>query len=414
MSFPNWRSSSSAKPSGMARSASTASQQLAASSVFDRWNRGEVSQERIKGRRETTLELQTRIAQLEVQATNRDRELGEVTHLLQKTDQRARNAEKRAQELQRDVETLTIAHNTDATLLAARAAELRDAQFYLSKTDSLSDEDIRHMLETLNATIFQYAAQFADDFPYDAITPLVNGTQDKETIRRKVKQWVAHDLVDRLETANDRLDPILVQITLQSGIASMAKYIIMRWTAGTHEENETLTSIHYELMRTEPWTVVTRWRSLTQRGAQQLDMQRVSYNIMSLIGKIMLLCGVDRGTDSTAITIGKYESRLQAIAKQITDLKKAMREDVLACEFMPHYVRGQEYFRPTTMEDSFGRHIDPTTEPMDRVFCTTELGLYRYESYDKHRGLLGTLLLRPKVVLLSALRELESSKPNNV
>lgn len=129
-----------------------------------------------------------------------------------------------------------------------------------------------------------------------------------------------------------------------------------------------------------------------------------------LIGDIILLCRMGGDGDAYAAVSEKYGRRLQEIAKQIMALRKAIGEDIVACEFVPTVEPSAQTFRSDYMEDSFAKDTRSATKDKRermRVLCTTELGLTRFEKSDKDGATHSTLLSKPRVVLESLLEELE-------
>lgn len=212
------------------------------------------------------------VERAEITNANRlkDREIAELQRVLQEREnqlvERNRSIEEQSRRnamLQDQIRALTTARNYDAALLETRASELQAAQVYLSKADAFSDADIQEMLDKLNANIFQCAAQISNALAYEAINPAVPEAQDKMDLRQRVTTYIGSCLTHVLETAGDRLEPILIQVAVQSGIAWIAYTSTISWSSGRYASDEVLARICEELTRRGEVVLIDGGRSLS-------------------------------------------------------------------------------------------------------------------------------------------------------
>jgi hypothetical protein len=114
-------------------------------------------------------------------------------------------------------------------LLEAKTLELKGAQMFLSKEDSLSGADVLAMVTSLNAEILQVAAFMADSLENlerchggDVEIPDVTGVK------------LGEDIVRALKPRQQRLkfDPMSVQIALQVSLAKACKEMVESWIPG--------------------------------------------------------------------------------------------------------------------------------------------------------------------------------------
>lgn len=134
-------------------------------------------------------------------------------------------------ERDRHIEILRTERDKALARLKGRTEELRAADVYLTKADTLSDTDICTMVERLNGEIFQHAATFADAFeesylPGSCVTP-------------EDRSWfcdvVGTNMFTVFRDTSRELDPVLVQIALQAAMVTFVRDIVGRWTMNEDE-----------------------------------------------------------------------------------------------------------------------------------------------------------------------------------
>lgn len=111
-------------------------------------------------------------------------------------------------------------------LLDTRTRELKGAQAFLTKADTLSGAEVIALVEALNAEIMQTAAFVADSFDF-ARQP-EHATEIKEADTR-IKELMGSTMTSLLSTVQHSSDPLLVQIALQGATVEFARWIVMTW-----------------------------------------------------------------------------------------------------------------------------------------------------------------------------------------
>ena len=125
-----------------------------------------------------------------------------------------------------ELQSLHAAHKNMQSLLDIRTAELRDAQVYMSKADSVSYAEVQRAVEGLNAQIFQLSALVTDSFSYS------KGRLDEDEVRRayeEVKRRVGRPAADLLRSTSHNEDPVWVQMGLQAVAVLVTSTIVGSW-----------------------------------------------------------------------------------------------------------------------------------------------------------------------------------------
>lgn len=101
-----------------------------------------------------------------------------------------------------------------------------------------------------------------------------------------------------------------------------------------------------------------------------------------------------------------FGESISLILRASKQIKKAIGEGVTSCDIETSYILPDITFNPETMEDTSDLRQGDQGDTVEGVLCTTDLGLMRLE---KKSGATGkSVLLKPKIVLLSGLSGLES------
>lgn len=162
-----------------------------------------------------------------------------------KTQRRLEEAQKVTQETSRELEHVRSTLDDTKTLLATRTAELRDAQAYLSKTDTVSHADVQRMVEALNAQIFQVAALLTDGLTFSA--PLSSAI-DATGAYQNTERWIGKTMTHFLHSTLHSDDPVWVQMALGAVATLFASWTVNAWDLKFNDfQNGLLTNIHRQL-----------------------------------------------------------------------------------------------------------------------------------------------------------------------
>jgi len=156
-----------------------------------------------------------------------------------------KNQANEARMLKGESHQLKLKHAQTLELLETRTSELKGAQAFLTKADSLSGADIIGMIEALNSEILQTAAFMAESFEFDE--QKAGAGEESEELQEacaSVTELLGPRLVQLLRSMDHHEDPILIQIALQAGMSAFAEWLISSWYFENPQEEEFLAEIY--------------------------------------------------------------------------------------------------------------------------------------------------------------------------
>ncbi|KAH6893894.1 hypothetical protein BKA70DRAFT_1321355 [Coprinopsis sp. MPI-PUGE-AT-0042] len=301
-------------------------------------------------------------------------------------------------------------------LSEVRGKELKGAQVFLTKADSLSVSDVVQKVAALNEEIFQAGALLAETLVYEpAIESVEENTLRRQDIITKTRDTaykvLGTYLTDLLATESMKpqegsANQLLVQIVLLIALTRWCSSICRGWIPDDKETNAFLEELYDDIRRAEDQAVAGRWRSLT-RAHLSISTAEWTKDVMWTINCVMDLAG---WTTQTPDDLTQFEKRLSSIFKALRDVRKATGEDVTSADlevFAAH--RGEEY-QPGLMEDSYGddRAGASTNDgEKEKVVGPSGLGLRKVNIVKTPSGLERRLeyLSFPKVVLEKTVKE---------
>lgn len=315
-------------------------------------------------------------------------------------------AQKMVERLTHDLQRLRTAYTNKESLLNTRTSELRAAEAFLDKSDTVSYGDVQRMLEHLNAQIFQLTALITDKTAFCDGRP--HG-QEMEASYKKIEQWLGQPLAELLYLSPHTEDPTWVQTALQATAVEFAAWIINAWHVSLDDTlNSLLTNIHRILfeqgkghtaprvtgnsllvLSAEPQAISARWRVLSRRCARELassdTVAEATEHLLDSLHRILRISGAGGIRDSKSWGAA-FADKARDIVEQCMAVQKAIGEDVASSDFQIICPSVSELYDATIMEDvnDCGRNKRPT--PKDGgglpVLCTLEFGLRRFEKLE--------------------------------
>ncbi|KAF6743402.1 hypothetical protein DFP72DRAFT_933537 [Ephemerocybe angulata] len=336
---------------------------------------------------------------------------------------------------------------SDAVNLSeVRGKELKGAQVFLTKADTLSVTDVVQKVNALNEEIFQMAAFLGEVLIYEVLEEGVDRhsvrqqavTSGYSQAERLLGEKLANVLAqESIKEPKEPSNPLLVQIVMQIAFTQWCARLGSRWTSyhkvdkAKHEEGEegageqekersgnasvqnqrehdNLISELYDSIRDhEDQAVAGRWRSLT-RAHLPYSTSGWDHNLMLGIVSILGIAGWSTRTQDDLVQI---ENRLSSIFKPLLELRKATGEDVTSADLEISVVRPGTQFDPTYMEDAYadGRSSSKSKKSApEEVISTSGLGLKRIVVKRLKTGGIqrqAEALSMPKVVLEKTIKE---------
>lgn len=167
-------------------------------------------------------------------------ELGGLRRQLESKDAELRN-------LRNELQHSQTKHDELTTLLEARSRELKTAQVYLTKTDTLSGAEVIALVDALNVEILQTSAFISDSFDF-ARQPAY-ADEIKEASGR-ISELMGSTLTHLLSTVLHSDDPLLVQIALQGATVEFSRWIVMTWDFDGLQAEQPLAEIYNDIRET--------------------------------------------------------------------------------------------------------------------------------------------------------------------
>ncbi|KAF7977916.1 hypothetical protein HWV62_1967 [Athelia sp. TMB] len=192
--------------------------------------------ERVRGERDG---LRNDLANKEDALKNANLQIAQLTRTARESTERAhadavsfremmRQRDEEAKALRAEVAPLRAHLESALKLLDDRTRELKGAQPFLTKTDSLSGADVIALVQALNAESFQLAAFVADSFP---IAPKrTYAEMDLKAAHHRIQGDLGNKLMGFLTTMAQSDDPTILQMALQCYLAHCCTQITNAWT----------------------------------------------------------------------------------------------------------------------------------------------------------------------------------------
>ncbi|KAJ2917958.1 hypothetical protein MD484_g2425, partial [Candolleomyces efflorescens] len=337
---------------------------------------------------------------------------------------------------------------SDAVNLSeVRGKELKGAQVFLTKADTLSVTDVVQKVSALNEEIFQMAAYLGEVLVYEVLEPeadrqehrqaAIKSTYDRalgylgETLANALAQ---HSVIEPKEESN----PLLVQIIMQIALTNWCGGFGNRWTSyekveetaeGQPKEssskqpsiskqadhNRFVSELYNSIRDHEDQAVAGRWRSLTKAHIP-FSTSGWDHHLMVTICAIMGVAGWATRSNDEMIQV---EKRLGSIFKPLLELRKATGEDVTSADLEISIIQSGQTFDPSYMEDAYadGRASSKSKKSApEQVINTSGLGLQKVVVKRLKGGAVQKqleILSMPKVVLEKTIKEaLEPPPPS--
>ncbi|KAJ7734373.1 hypothetical protein DFH07DRAFT_754394 [Mycena maculata] len=269
-----------------------------------------------------------------------------------------------------------------------------DPQLFLLSVDSISGAEIVAMAKTLNAQIFQTAALIADAFE---CVPLESTTDSG-------RSYLGFgEIMTRLLAS---ADPAAVQLALQAAISRWCKEKTETWCLGDEVFGWCLLGLYEKIWHAENQVTAGRWRAITRAKTKHSDeVNLLNTSLIECVFEVMFAAGwkTERG-EAIASIHGRFGGQISAIVKHALQLRKAIWEDMISEELEVTYIEPNCRFDGRVMEDADAAGSRATRNKQEAVACTSDIGVQRRNRGGNLEG--GGILLRPKVVLESALQEI--------
>jgi hypothetical protein len=153
-------------------------------------------------------------------------------------------------ELQQELEQLRKERESLQELLKVRTEELQGIQTFVDTSDKTSIEDVRRMVEQLNAELFQLAASIADSCQYSqnfqVTSNAKDGARDRTNLRFDpfLRQTLGPRMVGILMAARHDKNPYCVQLALQACLAAWVAKLSADWSLAGGEKLQFMRAVY--------------------------------------------------------------------------------------------------------------------------------------------------------------------------
>ncbi|KAF8440444.1 hypothetical protein L210DRAFT_3401275 [Boletus edulis BED1] len=306
-----------------------------------------------------------------------------------------------------------------STVSEEERAHTKSMETFLTKADLWSGAQVIQSVQDLNSEILQFAASavelctFAKQRP---TVPKMSQTQNDVSSRLGVS------LTRTLFARDHSQDPMLVQIALQGCISYCISRALSSFCIGYQSKaNITLTQLYAHMFQSEPQPTSSRWRALAHKHIHGLHPELADYAVNEMTDTIFrwsldlfLICGYTGPQSNPSFREAfrtRFGSQVKRISKSACRVAQIIREEIISTNFEVIGADSGRTFDAQEMVDAF----EDYGTPRGTVLCTTELGLRcstnkatnLEPSASREENIERRLLLRPKVILESAVDMLD-------
>ncbi|PBK65398.1 hypothetical protein ARMSODRAFT_1022207 [Armillaria solidipes] len=262
----------------------------------------------------------------------------------------------------------------DRNLLNTRAAELCDAQTFLTKADKYSVAEVKSMLESLNGEILQLAAMLTDDQDDQANQDgameddLDHGTAYRLAIQR-TRVMLGEDWLALFSGNYDK--DVVLQSALIGVMVQYCAEFIEKWHCNGSAD-EMLRDLYQEIWQASTQAVASRWRAMTREkskyGGDQGGalVENLALFLSDCLRDVLVMAGWSVSNAEHRLT-GAMSERLRIVASFAMELDRAIGEGITSQDLQVYSIVCGSSF-----DDRFMKADEDGT---GSIACTCDLGL---------------------------------------
>ncbi|PPR01394.1 hypothetical protein CVT24_006232 [Panaeolus cyanescens] len=372
-------------------------------------------------------EYKDRLESLERRYAKKSKELNYAEDYITRTEKRVDKLKAERDEVVRE------AKERDA-LLDTRTNELTAAQAFLTTADACSGSDVINMVQRLNEEVMQLSAYMADlieDLDAQQLKPLPwEKCVSDEGSREYVEVAVSKDLMAFLRQKGPaiRCNTAPFQAAVQGFLVAWLEDQVRMFCGG-----EANASFHYvynqiraSVNSTEPQAVSAKWRAISSQHLMTFFVDRPDGFFpppvtAAILGLLELAGWRPELHDSDKDAINTMEASLSAIRKTTLEIKSTIKQGILSCDLDLVIFTNSVAFQPNIMTDMYNSNIpgrstkSSISKIQDKVLCTVAFGLKKSTIEKQENGEyknIQQMLLKPEVILSSALRSFDAPNAN--
>ncbi|KAG5350994.1 hypothetical protein C0989_008356 [Termitomyces sp. Mn162] len=299
--------------------------------------------------------------------------------------------------------------------LDEKTKELDAAISFMNVREPLSGAEIITLANAFNDEVFQGAAHIAEGLGsskhrYPEYQKRI--AQCKGEYEQALMSLGPNLLEDLTAEGEDYSNGyFLLQVAMQVCMVNFGVNVLQCWSPDKNEHKVT-DQIYQRILSKENQEVAGSWRSVTLRSQRSEPMQRKMDALLYTIIDILTVAGWWSREEEPSGFFTKFQGNLVRIVDSALKLREAIGS-VTHMDILPMTVPPESHFCPEVMANFYASNTGAArVSESDKVLATTELGLER--KVKRSEGdTQGAVLLKPKVVLRSALLSfLESDQDN--
>ncbi|KAF9561913.1 hypothetical protein CPC08DRAFT_411795 [Agrocybe pediades] len=291
-------------------------------------------------------------------------------------------------------------------LAETRGKELMGAQVFLTKADSLSQEEITGMVEALNQEIFQFAASLGEFLVFQNHEFKDNDdfTQTVQFVNEILGADLVQTLINMAHASDPSLNPLVIQSVISICLVNFCMKTLQTWYTPDNHISTFIQNTYAQIRSNEEQAVSGRWRAITRAHTRVSSEARQRALVKSLQAAFRISSWYLTSDGQAA-----FPHKVVPFFKIMDDLSISLGEKFTSADLEVFEIKAGDKFNHKQMEDVFGdsRSDGADSDQSNSIVGTAGLGLRKVISVRSDSGIQTSveLLLPPKVILTSTLQE---------
>ncbi|KAF4620518.1 hypothetical protein D9613_001124 [Agrocybe pediades] len=357
--------------------------------------------EEIKRLKAEIYDLKSKNSELEASSNRYRRARNELRKDNQQLTEDLRSAHYQLRQIEQELEQ-------SRNLAETRGKELMGAQVFLTKADSLSQEEITGMVDALNQEIFQIAASLGEylvfqkhDFKDDT-----EFNRSLQAVTQILGEGLVQTLINMAHASDPSINPLIIQSVISICLVNFCIKTLQAWYAPDRRISIFMHKTYDQIRAKEEQAVSGRWRAIT-RAHTKVSSATHKHDLIDSLQSVFNISFWSLEQEGQKA----FEHKVLPFFKIIDDLSVALGEKFTSADLQVFEIRAGDKFNHRHMEDVFGdsRRGGSDQDQLNVVVGTAGLGLQKFTSIrSASSGPLQAsveLLLPAKVVLASTLQE---------
>ncbi|KAM6502883.1 hypothetical protein JOM56_002860 [Amanita muscaria] len=242
------------------------------------------------------------------------------------------------------------------------------------KPDTISVAEVADLVRISNSQIEQTSSLILDSLSYREPPISSDELQDVlDELNDYIGPWLCNDLRSKSNEFNMEPDPLITQLTLQTGLVNACSYIINYGIPPA--DGVTLSRIHANMAEAGQ-AVADTWKALARTYTTTSQSESWEANRKYLTGiTLKLITAVGGSLEGGGALPPQYNEKLEDIVKKALELHRIVSRDVVSMELVTYTIPCDAEFDPSRMEDTEGGGDETGSTTQDTVICTLEMGL---------------------------------------